>query len=222
MSQVVTAPRVQADQLSIFVIDDDTGARESIRVMLEPLGCPVFTFESGEAFLESFAGGGASQGCAVIDLRLKGMSGLSVLQSLLKSSPCVVPLLVTAFADVKLVVDAFALGATTVIPKPYRDQDLWDAVSAGLVISQQCVAERLRKEGLRKKFDRLTSGEQQVLACLLRGDSNKHIAVACDISTRTVDIRRAAILKKIEAKTVVELSWLLAQSGLELNLGTGE
>jgi len=222
MSQPVFVPRVQVDQLSVFVIDDDFGSRESIKVMVEPLGCPVFAFESGEEFLESLGGSGASQGCAIIDLRLKRMSGLSVLQSLLKSHTCIVPLLVTAFADVKLVVDALSLGATTVISKPYRDQDLWDAVSAGLVSAKERVDDRRRTEGLKEKFDRLTSGEQQVLGCLLRGDSNKQIAVACDISTRTVDIRRAAILKKMDAKTVVELSWNLARSGLELNLGSEE
>jgi FixJ family two-component response regulator len=208
---------VPVEQLSIFIIDDDTGSRESIKVMLEPLGCPVFTFESGEDFLQSLEGFPGAQGCAIIDLRLKGMSGLSVLQSLLNSNPCIIPLLVTAFADVKLVVDAISLGATTVIPKPYRDQDLWDAVSAGLVVSQQRVGERQRTEGLRVKYNRLTSGEQEVLACLLSGDSNKQIAMTCDISSRTVDIRRASILKKMEAKTVVELSWVLAQSGLDIN-----
>lgn len=216
MEQNVQTELVSSSQQSIYIVDDDEGARESIRAMLEPLGCRCITFESGEDFLAGLGDGRYAYGCAVIDLRLKGISGLVVLQALVDSKSCISPLLVTAFADVKLVVEAISKGAATVIPKPYRDQDLWDAVSAGLVTSQTRLAEKLRQDELLERFERLTSSEKQVLSFLIRGEANKQIALACDISTRTVDIRRASVLKKMGAKSAVELSWTLAKSGIDI------
>lgn len=215
MEQSVYTEQESPSPQKIYIVDDDLGARESIRVLLEPLGCPCNTFESGEDFLASLSEERCANGCAIIDLRLKGMSGLVVLQSLVDSKSCIAPLLVTAFADVKLVVDALSKGAATVISKPYRDQDLWDAASAGLVVSQQRLAERLCQDELVERFKRLTSSERQVLFFLLQGEANKQIALACDISTRTVDIRRASVLKKMGAKSAVELSWSLARSGID-------
>lgn len=216
MEQNVYAERISPRPQGIYIVDDDLGARESIKVMLEPLGCPCSTFESGEDFLASLSEDRYANGCALIDLRLKGISGLVVFQSLADRKSCISPILVTAFADVKLVVDALSKGAATVIPKPYRDQDLWDAASAGLVSSQKRLIEKLRQDELVERFERLTSSERQVLSFLLQGEANKQIALACDISTRTVDIRRAAVLKKMGAKSAVELSWALARSGIEL------
>lgn len=222
MSRSTELSTEPVDVPRIFVIDDDAGARESVKVLLEPLGYPVLTFESGEAFLESLNDIEVAFGCALIDLRLKGMSGLSVLRALRESQPCVVPLLLTAFADVKVVVDALSSGAATVITKPYRDQDLWDSVSSGLVRSEKLVAEHRRKETLRAQFNRLTGSELQILRCLLRGDSNKQVAAVCDISVRTVGIRRAAILKKMVAASILELSWRIANSGLKFGLNSEE
>lgn len=200
---------------TIWIVDDDRGARESMKVLLEPRGCLCKTFESGEEFLASISEERYANGCAIIDLRLRGVSGVAVLQSLVDSNLCISPLLVTAFADVKLVADAISMGAATVISKPYRDQDLWDAVSAGLIASQQRLAEKLQRDNMAQRINRLTSSEREVLCHLLRGEASKQIALDCDISTRTVDIRRASILKKMGAKSTIELSWEIGKSGLD-------
>lgn len=217
MVEIKQTGRCPDGQQGIFIVDDDFGVRESLEIMLEPFGCRCYAFESGERFRDSLMGDKLHYGCAIVDLRLKGMSGLSVLKLLKENHPCIVPLLVTAFADIKLCVDAFAMGAATVISKPSRDQDLWDAVSVGLAASQERFAEQQRKIEMQERLGRLSSGEQHVLWMLVKGESNKQIATACDISLRTVDLRRSAILKKIVCNSVVELTWMIAQSGIDFN-----
>jgi len=136
------AADVKEDRATIFIVDDDCGVRESIKALLEPCGFECLAFESGEAFLDGLRQQVSPHGCAILDLRLKGMSGLAVLRELRHSHPCVVTVLVTAFADIKLVFDAMESGATSVVAKPYRDQELWEAVSSCLAIAEERVASR--------------------------------------------------------------------------------
>lgn len=129
---------------TIFIVDDDFGVRESIKALLEPCGFRCLTFESGEAFLDALKSEIAPHGCAVVDLRLKELSGLAVLRELQKNYPYVVAVMITAFTDVKLAFEAMKMGATSIIAKPYQNQELSNAVSTCLAVAM----ERFAVDGL--------------------------------------------------------------------------
>lgn len=126
---------------TIFIVDDDVGVRESIKALLEPCGFRCLTFESGESFLDGLKKEVAPCGCAVVDLRLKEMSGLGVLRELQKNYRHVVPLMVTAFADFKPDFEALKMDFTSIIAKPYQNQELWNAVCACLATAIKGFAE---------------------------------------------------------------------------------
>lgn len=196
----------------VFVVDDDNGARESVSALVEAMGVECLSFASGEEFLEYLAETPVKAGCAVVDVRLRGISGVAVLQHVLDKHPALPVVLITAYADVKMVIDAMSLGALTVLPKPYRDQELWDTVVRALGEAKRRYEEHSKADAVRREMDRLSDSEREVLGLLVRGVPNKQIAMRCDISPRTVDMRRTSILRKFAVESVPELIWKVAQA----------
>jgi len=197
------------DEPVVFVVDDDPGARESVAALLQSRGLEVETYRSAEEFLESFDR--SRCGCVVADLRMKGMSGLE-LQQRLRAEQVSLPLLVlTGYGNVPTAVSVMKGGAVTFLEKPCPEDELWGSVRSALNRHRRQRQDEARQVELEARLARLTPQEYHVMREMIAGKPNKVIAAELGIGLRTVELRRANVLKKMEAGSVAEL--------VRLNLG---
>jgi FixJ family two-component response regulator len=200
----------------VIVIDDDAPFRESLRALIETVGLRAHMFGSAAEFLRSTIPDGPS--CLVLDVRLPGLSGLDLQTQLAAASITMPIVLITGHADVPMAVRAMKQGAVEFLSKPFRDQDLLDAVQSALVL------DRLRRERhdtaseLRTRFEALTAREREVITFVVDGLMNKQIAGRLGISEITVKVHRGNAMRKLGAKSLGELmrmaqTWLHHRSG---------
>jgi len=197
----------------VFIVDDEADVRESLSSLVSAMGLKYQQFESGEQFIDFLESWQAGIAVAVVDVRMKGMSGLAVLErirGMYSMLPCII---VTAYADFTMAVDAMAGEAFTVLCKPYRDQELWERIVQALEKSEQAYEEYCEVGPINSRFATLSSSEIAVMNLLIRGVTNKRISHLCEISPRTVDLRRKAILEKMNVASVPDLIWKLARIG---------
>ncbi len=187
----------------VFVIDDDGLSRESVTALVDSMGMKAVAFESAEEFLSQYRCDQA--GCVVTDLRLRGMSGLELLDTLAQQDQAIPVILVTGFAKTHLTVRAVKTGAVTVLEKPYDDEDLWNAIRNALLQDQQRRSEQQRQHELIARFEKLTAQEREVLDLIVGGLTNKEMADKLGVSTRTIESRRHNVFQKTEAKSIAEL-----------------
>lgn len=188
---------------TVYVVDDDSGARESVCALAESMGLRAFGFVSAEDFLGSRTG--AETGCLVTDLRMMKMSGLELQQKLLEDGVELPVILMSGFADVPVAVQAMQTGAVTVLQKPCRQQELWDGIRKALDLDEANRQKRTRQQQLQERLGRLTSEERAVMDRMVEGKLNKVIARELDIGLRTVEQRRHNVLRKMEAASLAEL-----------------
>lgn len=196
----------------VFIVDDDAQPRESIAALVDAMGVEVFTFPSGEAFLASPHL--HDNGCLVTDLRMPGMNGLELLKRLRAQEIEIPIILVSAYVDVRIAVDTMAAGAFRVVEKPYNDQELWDAIVSAIQTGSISMKKSIARRSLAQRQASLTESENEVMHLILSGYSNKQISYQLDISPRTVDLRRQAILSKMEFQNIVELATALGSHDL--------
>lgn len=194
----------------VYVVDDDASAREAVAAIVKSMGIEPRTFPSAETFLDSYEPG--VPGCIVSDIRMSGMSGIELLELLRKSSCALPVILLTAFADVPLAVRAMQQGAFTLLEKPTRNHELWEAIHRALVAdpTERCQPTPI---SLGLRLAGLTPDEQRVVELIFEGKPNKAIASELDISLRTVGARRHAIFEKFGVRSVAEL----VRAVLEIN-----
>jgi len=198
----LTSPTASAAR-TVFVVDDDPAARQSVAALIKSHGLPVETYGSGEEFLAQYDPN--RRGCLVLDVRMAGMSGLD-LQVELKNRGAAIPtIVITGYADVPMAVRAMHNGAVTFLEKPCADQELWENIEVALNQENHLAAIRARQQQIQEYFDTLTESEKQVMDLLLAGAANKTIAADLDIGLRTVEMRRAIIMKKMNANSLAEL-----------------
>jgi len=187
----------------VFVIDDDASLRESLSSLLRSIGLHVELFDSAAQFLKSQRPDVPS--CLVLDVRLPGLSGLDFQAELIKNDVHVPIIFITGHGDIPMSVRAMKAGAIEFLTKPLREQDLLDAVQAGLD------RDRARRESdktvteLRAKYDSLTGREQEVIGYVASGLMNKQIAGEIGISEITVKVHRGNLMRKMGAKSLAEL-----------------
>lgn len=187
----------------VFVVDDDAAVRDSLTMLLEAHGMTVQGFASGAAFLEGLSVG--SHGCALVDVRMPGMSGLE-LQAALKDRGVALPLIVmTGFAQVPTAVQAMKAGAVDFIEKPFDDDVIIAAVARALSIDRASRPNIASANDALDKLERLTEREREVFDLLALGEPNKVVAQKLQISPRTVEVHRARIMEKIEARSLSDL-----------------
>jgi len=191
-----------------FIVDDDEAIRDSLRWMLKSRGIPSRSWDSAEAFLESYSE--TMHGCLVLDIRMDGMSGLELFDRL-AALGCDLPVIfLTGHADVPMAVAALKKGAHDFVEKPFNDNDLADKIAAALskatIVRQRSAAER----SLRGRLATLSQREREVMELVLAGKANKVIADDLKITMRTVEVHRAHVLEKMGVRSAVELSQLLA------------
>jgi FixJ family two-component response regulator len=186
----------------VYVVDDDPRMCTSLDLLLRSVGWQVQTFGSTAEFRANHHD--QRPGCLVLDVRLRGESGL-VFQQQSHGRPAVPIIFMTGFADVDICKRAMKAGAIDFLVKPFADQDLIDAVSAALMIDQKRrEAEKVRGE-LRSAYDLLTPREREVLSHVIGGAQNKHIALHLGLSLITVKLHRASVMRKMGASSLAEL-----------------
>jgi len=187
----------------VFIIDDDRGMRQSIQDLVESVGLRAESFATGGEFLKRKPTNDPS--CLVLDVRLPQMSGLDFQRRLVETDMQIPIIFITAHGDIPMSVRALKSGAVEFLTKPFRDQDLLDAIQQAL---QRDRAERdLQTEilCLQERYGTLTAREQQVMALVVSGLLNKQIASEIGASEATVKVHRGNVMHKMQAGSVVDL-----------------
>lgn len=200
-----------SEQPTVFVIDDDGPARDSVCLLVRSMGIRALAFESAEEFLKGFDPDCA--GCVITDVRMPGLSGVELQEVLLSDSIEIPVIVLTGYASTALTVRAMKNGAVTLLDKPYQDNDLWDAVRSALTRDATFRQQSIRVRELRERLDRLTSKEVSVLNLILKGRPNKFMAAQLVVSERTVENRRREIFRKTETNSVAALVRLAIEAG---------
>ena len=188
---------------TVFVIDDDACLRAALKKLFESVGLHVELFPSGDAFLGSPIPNTA--GCIVLAVRLPRMSGPKFQEELAKTKIRVPIVFLTGYGDIPMAVRAMKAGAVDFLTKPFREQDLLDAVTTALEQDGARRAEQLKNATLRESFDSLSARERDVVARVAAGALNKQIAAELGLSEVTVKVHRAKAMRKLHAKSLAEL-----------------
>jgi RNA polymerase sigma factor (sigma-70 family) len=196
----------------VFVVDDDPSVRRAIRLLLESIGLEVELFGSAQEFLPR--GPTKGPGCLILDVRLPGVSGLDFQRQLNEAKINIPIIFISAHGDVPMTVRAMKAGAIEFLTKPFRDQDLLDAVQVALERDRA----RRQREGeiatLRERFELLSAREREVVAMVVSGMLNKQIAAKIGITENTVKVHRSRAMEKMQAKSLADLVKMVERLGI--------
>ena len=170
---------------------------------MRSVGLDYEIFHSADDFLTGHSNERA--GCLVLDIRMPGMGGLELQEKLNDLGSTLPIIFITGHGDVPMAVEAMQKGAVDFIQKPFRDQELLDRIGEGLKTDQERRSEREEKVEVRERIGKLTNREQQVLDLVVTGKPNKVIAYELGVSQRTVEIHRARVMEKMQAKSLADL-----------------
>jgi len=188
---------------TVFIIDDDRGMRQAIQDLVESVGLRAEAFATGQDFLRKQPTGGPS--CLVLDVRLPQLSGLDF-QRLLAETGVQIPIIfITAHGDIPMSVRALKSGAVEFLTKPFRDQDLLDAIQQALQRDSAARAQQTEIHELKQRYQSLTVREREVMTLVVSGMLNKQIASEIGASEATVKIHRGHVMQKMEAGSLVDL-----------------
>ncbi len=190
-------------QSTVFVVDDDASLREALKSLLRSVGLRVEVFGSGADFLKIKLPDAAA--CLVLDVRLPGLSGLDFQAELAKANIQIPIIFITGHGDIPMTVRAMKAGAVEFLTKPFRDQDLLDAVQIALERDRARRTKDKAVNQLRMHFEALTPREQEVIGFVTAGLMNKQIAAELGVSEITVKVHRGNVMKKMGARSLAEL-----------------
>ena len=196
----------------VFVVDDDPSVRRAIKRLVESVGLRVETFGSAQEFLRSERPDSAS--CLVLDIRLPGISGLDFQRELAKAGIHIAVVFITGHGDIPMTVRAMKAGAVEFLTKPFRDQDLLDAIQQGLERDRTRRAQESEVAALQERFESLTPREREVLPLVASGLPNKQIADAIGASEATVKVHRSQLMRKMDASSLPDLVRMAEKMGI--------
>jgi FixJ family two-component response regulator len=187
----------------VFIVDDDASMRESLKNLIRSVGLRVETFTSAQEFLRSKRPD--VPGCLVLDVRLKGLSGLDLQKRIAEADMEIPIIFISGHGDIPMTVQAMKAGAVEFLTKPVRDQDLLDAVQQALERDRKARGQREEIQKLRRRFESLTQREREVMGLVVTGLLNKQIAAELGTSETTIKIHRHQVMEKMAANSVAEL-----------------
>ena len=196
----------------VFVVDDDRSVRESLRRLLSSVGMAVEVFPNAQAFLS--APRRDAPGCLVLDVRLPGLSGLDLQRELADSNVTLPIIFLTGHGDIPMSVKAMKAGAIEFLTKPFRGQDLLDAIRQAVERDRTARAQRQELSELQRRYESLTPRERDVMAGVVAGLLNKQIAAEFGTSEATVKEQRGQVMLKMQAGSVAELVRIAGRLGI--------
>ncbi|SMG38558.1 two component transcriptional regulator, LuxR family [Paracoccus sp. J56] len=193
----------QQDQPVVFVVDDDRSVRDALEDLLASVGLGSMLFASSQEFLQ--AERPDAPACLVLDVRMPGLSGLDFQDELARQGLHIPIVFITAHGDIPMSVRAMKGGAIEFLTKPFRDQDLLDAIQQGIARDRIRRQEEAVRQDLRRRYASLNQGERAVMDLVIKGLLNKQIAGMLDVSEITVKVRRGRVMRKIGAQSLADL-----------------
>jgi len=198
---------ILSEEATIFLVDDDPITLQLMVATVKVVFPRVVTFSSAAEFLAAYHPN--RPGCLVLDVGLAGMSGLELQRKLIRDKIAIPVVFVTGYANVAMAVEAMQLGAVNFLEKPVQEQQLWDSIRKALELDAQNRRRLVRRQRAEERLSLLTPGERKVLDLILEGKMNKEIAAELSLSTRTIEDRRAKLMKKMNVQCVAELVQLM-------------
>jgi two-component system, LuxR family, response regulator FixJ len=189
---------------TVFVVDDDAAICNALQWLIESVNLNVETYTSGHEFLETYVPG--RPGCVVLDVRMPEMSGLDVQRELEARSIDLPVIILTGYGDMQTAIRAFKSGAVDFVQKPFNNQNLLDSIQRAVRKNVEVAQQNVFIAEVRQRLDLLSTGESEVLEMILAGNTNSKIAEHLGISKKTVEARRAKLMKKMNAASVVDLT----------------
>ena len=187
----------------VYIVDDDDAVCDSLCFLLKSVGITGNGFSSGNEFLEAYDPDW--QGCILLDIRMPGISGMEVQRQLAERN-CSLPIIfITGHGDIPMAVEAMHLGAYDFIQKPFHDQELLDRIQQALATYRDSQDELTLRKDVQERYEKLTPREKEVMEAVVRGHANKVIAMDLELSQRTVEIHRARVMEKMQARSLASL-----------------
>jgi FixJ family two-component response regulator len=198
---------------TVFIVDDDADVRASIQGLVKSVGLRSEAFASPREFLQSKRSDGPA--CLVLDVRLPGMSGIDFQRKLAEAGVQIPIIFVTGYGDIPMSVKAMKSGAVEFLTKPFRDQDLLDAIQQALERDRVARENRSGVADLQRRYDTLTPREREVMRLVISGMLNKQIAGELNTSEVTVKVHRGQVMRKMEAGSLAELIGIAQKLGFQ-------
>src|SRR3972149_1085909 len=194
---------MSSQEPTVFLVDDDLAVLRSLTALVEVVFPNVKAYSSAAEFISAYKP--HSPGCLVLDVAMPGMNGLELQRKLIHEKIDLPIVFITGHGNVQMAVGAMLSGAVNFLEKPFHEQELWDSIRKALEVDAQNRRRKARRHRVEERLEQLSEGERVVLNMILEGKINKEIAAQLGLSNRTVEDRRARLMKKMGARSVAEL-----------------